>query len=240
MSKKNDLTLGDRSLLVVTRYPTPLIPLAFISMALFHIPLLLRKKLNFYKLMGSGKNGTFDIVPDLNQWAVMVFFDGNDLDSADFKALEKKLLGRFIHHWWNLLGIKKKTFLLEPFTGHGTWDGRSFLNKKTEATSTEGRIAVLTRATIRLNKLKHFWSQVDSVANDMEKNKGFIYSIGIGEIPFIKQATFSIWESLYDMKNFAYQKAEHKKVIRSTRDEGWYSEELFLRFRLIRTNVEGL
>jgi len=70
----------------------------------------------------------------------------------------------------------------------------------------------------------------------LEANKGFVYSVGIGEIPFIKQATFSVWESIEDMKTFAYKKMAHQDVIRRTRKESWYSEEMFLRFKIIREN----
>ncbi|MFX5578821.1 hypothetical protein ABTD84_20415, partial [Acinetobacter baumannii] len=71
-------------------------------------------------------------------------------------------------------------------------------------TDYEGPIAVLTRATKRLNKLNRFWKYVDPVASQLTGAKGFITSIGIGEVTWIKQATFSIWESKEAMKNFAY------------------------------------
>jgi len=37
------------------------------------------------------------------------------------------------------------------------------------------------------------------------------------------------------MKSFAYSLSEHKTVIRKTRDEKWYSEELFARFIPLQT-----
>ena len=63
--------------------------------------------------------------------------------------------------------------------------------------------------------------------------KGFICSLGIGEMPWIKQATFSIWQSKADMKDFAYQLKDHAEVIRLTRQEKWYSEDMFVRFTII-------
>ena len=71
----------------------------------------------------------------------------------------------------------------------------------------------------------------------MSSAKGLITSYGIGEMPWIKQATFSVWESKEDMKNFAYSVHEHKDVIRKTRSENWYKEELFVRFRIL--SVKG-
>jgi hypothetical protein len=184
--------------------------------------------------MGSGKNGTFDIMPDFNQWAIMVFYEAEKYHEADLKPL----LGKFIIGWWKFFKADTRYFLLEPYAGHGTWDGQSFVDPKNKTADPEGKIAVLTRATIRLSRLKHFWTAVPKTADQLETNKGFIYSIGIGEIPFIKQATFSVWESIEDMKAFAYKKMAHQEVIRRTRKESWYSEEMFLRFRIIRDNIK--
>lgn len=42
------------------------------SMAVFKVILFFMKnKPKFIKLMGTGKNGTFDIVSDFNQWAIL-------------------------------------------------------------------------------------------------------------------------------------------------------------------------
>jgi heme-degrading monooxygenase HmoA len=107
------------------------------------------------------------------------------------------------------------------------------LPKKTEY---DGMIAVLTRATIRLNKLSAFWKNVETVSSQMRTAKGFITSVGIGEVPFIKQATFSIWQSKEYMKQFAYNMQQHAEVIKKTRKENWYSEEMFVRFKIVASS----
>ena len=114
--------------------------------------------------------------------------------------------------------------------GHGTWDGKEVFGPLAKQTGHEGITAVLTRATIRLNKLRNFWKNVDSVAVQMNAAEGFITSFGIGEMPWIKQATFSVWQSKSDMKDFAYKMQQHAEVIRKTRKEDWYSEDMFVRF----------
>jgi antibiotic biosynthesis monooxygenase (ABM) superfamily enzyme len=105
---------------------------------------------------------------------------------------------------------------------------------KIEPTNYSGAIAVLTRATIRVKRLKNFWSNVEGVTQLMKKSPGFITSMGIGEAPFYKQATFSVWDNQESVKAFAYESKEHVDVIRKTREEAWYSEELFARFKPIK------
>ena len=239
---------SSRAFLVVSRYPIWAIPFGFLSMALFHFPLFLNKNISFYKLLGSGRNGTFDIRPDFGQWAIMIFWNPSSnevtekaISGSALRAGEKgyemvgKNLGWFIDRWLRLFCLEHDLFLLEPVAGHGTWDGREFLGAAGDLAASE-RVGVLTRATIRFSRLKSFWSAVPAAANGFERNPGFIYSAGIGEVPFLKQATFSIWKSVEDMKNYAYSQQSHKSVIGRTRTENWYSEEMFLRFRVLQMN----
>jgi len=217
--------------LTIVRYKKRFIPFAFFSMAIFHLPLWARK-ISFYKLMGSGKNGTFDKTPDLQQWAIIAVH--RDLhEFADEKPGNQLLYGKFIAKWWAFFNCETFTLFLEPLESHGSWNGKKAFGELPAKSGYEGPVAVLTRATIRINKLKYFWLNVAGVANKMAGAKGFITSFGIGEMPWIRQATFSIWQSKEAMKAFAYGMKEHAEVIQKTRKQRWYSEDMFTRFRII-------
>lgn len=220
----------------VIKYPKYLGFLGVLSMALFHFPLFFNKKISFYKLMGTGKNGSFDIHPDWNQWVVLIIL--NDelwMLNDDTKNCKLQIInGPFINFYLRLFKCKTETIILKPLVSHGTWDGKTcFGNSLNKSTELNGKIAVLTRATIRLNRLQSFWKHVPFVNATMNDNKGLLYSIGMGEIPFIKQATLSIWQDVECMKSFAYQQKEHVAVIQKTRKENWYREEMFTRFIVI-------
>jgi hypothetical protein len=221
--------------LTIVRYPKYFIPFAFLSMAVFHIPLFFKKSLQFYKLLGCGKNGTFDIHPDYQQWGFMAVWDTEN----DFKLFQEK---SFASKWWKVFSEEQWTMLCLPYESHGKWDGEEPFGKPSPDRNYTGPIAVLTRATIRLSKLKGFWKNVPLVASSMNHAQGFITSVGIGEVPFIRQATFSVWESLDDVKKFAYRQREHAEVIKKTHAEGWYSEELFARFIPFKTfgTIKGI
>ncbi len=214
--------------LTIVRYPKWFGFAGFLSMALFRLPLWLNKDTSFWKLMGCGKNGTFDKTPDWRQWAVLQV---TGCSLQDEQTINDKLYGAFITNWWKFFRTEIFTLILEPIEGHGTWDKKEIFGSLPKNTGYDDIICILTRATIRVKKLKNFWKNVNSVALQMSVAPGFITSVGIGEMPFIKQATFSIWQSKAHMKQFAYNMQQHAEVIRKTRKENWYSEDMFIRFK---------
>ncbi len=175
--------------------------------------------------MGSGRNGTFDIHPDWRQWAVLTVTTHNSPPTT-----------QFLQSWWKFFHCEIWTITLAPIEGHGLWDKKACFGELPRETGYEGRIAVLTRATIRISKLVEFWRNVPGVADKTAASDGFITSLGIGEVPFIKQATFSVWESKAAMKAFAYKMQAHTGVIQKTRKRDWYSEEMFTRFQIISSS----
>lgn len=194
-----------------------------LSMAIFRIPLIFNKDVKFWKLMGCGKNGTFDINPDWQQWALMAVWETEET----YQSFNQT---SFISWWWKKFGKERTDYLCTPYESHGKWDGKEPFGNPSPDKNYKGPIAVLTRATIRPTKAQDFWRNVPKVASSMNQAEGFITSVGIGEVPFIKQATFSIWENLESVKKFAYRQREHAEVVKQTRQKGWYSEELFARF----------
>ena len=191
--------------------------------------------------MGSGKNGTFDIVPDIQQWALIVCLKPGYTLPPAHEDLINSVYGKFIAGWYKFFRIQQWIVVLEAIEGHGLWDGKEVFGSLPKSTAYEGMIAVLTRATVRLSRLKNFWKHVASAAAPLSTTQGFIHSIGIGEVPWIKQATFSIWQSKQSMKNYAYQAHQHQAVIQKTRKENWYSEEMFVRFIVLESygNLEA-
>ena len=222
--------------LTIIRYPKRFTYFALLAMALHRFPFWFNKKISFFKLMGCGKNGTFDKHPDWQQWGIMaVHRQPINLVYLKEEELINQLYGAFINGWFRFFKCETWTIFLEPIEGHGSWDGQQPFGTLAKITDYDGPIAILTRATIRLSKLKAFWQNVNGVAIQMAGANGLITSLGIGEMPFIKQATFSIWQSREAMKQFAYQMHQHKEVIQKTRKENWYSEDMFVRFQPIKT-----
>lgn len=220
--------------LTIVRYPKYFVPMALMSMAILRLPLFFSKS-TFWKLLGCGKNGTFDINPDWQQWGMLATWTNKE----DFENFQQS---SFVWKWWRFFTSEQWTMLCKPYESHGKWNGTEPFGNLLPDRNYKGAIAVLTRATIRLSKISIFWKNVPVVAATMSHAEGFITSVGIGEVPFVRQATFSIWESLDDVKQFAYRQREHAEVIKKTYSENWYSEELFARFIPLKTfgSIRGM
>ena len=222
--------------LTIIRYQKRYIYFAVLAMAAHRFPFWFNKNISFFKLLGCGKNGTFDKHPDWQQWGILaVNRQSLNITETSDENLIQQLYGSFIGKWMRFFKCETWTIFLEPIEGHGSWDGKQPFGDLEKNTPYEGPIAILTRATIRLSKLKSFWQNVNGVAGQMANADGLISSIGIGELPFIKQATFSVWQSKDAMKQFAYQMHQHTEVIKKTRKENWYSEDMFVRFKPVKT-----
>jgi hypothetical protein len=64
-----------------------------------------------------------------------------------------------------------------------------------------------------------------------------LFKIGIGEVPLLHQITFSIWPDGASMARFARGDGPHGRAIKAVREEGWFTDELYARFRVL--GVEG-
>lgn len=220
--------------LTIARYPPLASWAGMSSMAYFRLPLMFKKNISFYKLLGCGKNGTFDKTPDLRQWGIIAVHRTLPEVKTDNKdQFHQQVYGSTLYHWWKTFNCETWTIVMQPTESHGVWDGKKVFGDLPKNSDYDGMTAVLTRATIHLNKLQAFWSNVDIAASGMASAEGFITSLGVGEIPWVKQATFSIWQSKTLMRQFAYKMKDHAEVIKKTRKENWYKEEMFTRFKVL-------
>lgn len=214
--------------LTITKFRGITIPFAFMGMAILRIPLGLNRRCRFWKLMGSGKDAQVDQAPDYKHWAVLTTWDNR----TDYDTFHQS---SFVMKWFSLFGKESFTILLNPLSSHGLWSRKEPFKVINSNRIHTGKIAVITRAAIRFNKLKEFRQNIKRAAVAMRTAPGFILSAGIGENPFFDQATFSIWENAENMKAYAYKSFDHADVIKLTRERKWYREELFARFGIVES-----
>lgn len=182
--------------------------------------------LRFGRLLGTGAGQTMTTSADLRRWAAFAVWD----DVADLERFRR-------HHplarRWDR-AEERFDVQLAPLGARGTWDGIDPLAGQHHAGAPDGPIAVLTRATVRWRSLPAFLRAVPPVDAHLGSVAGLLQAAGIGEWPVGRQATFSLWRDAEAMQRFSYRSAEHVEVVRRTRDEDWYGEELFARFAPVR------
>jgi len=183
--------------------------------------------LRFFQLMGSGADNGFGFWPNLRRYGFMATWD-SAAEAAAFFAT---------HPVWAAYtqrSLETWTTELAPLQAHGAWNGVApFGEVVTRAAPAGTPVAVLTRASIRLRRAPRFWRFVEPTSRALAGAEGLRLAIGLGELPLVRQATFSLWDSAQAMQQYAYRDARHREVIQLTRREGWYSEELFARFQVL-------
>ncbi len=194
--------------------------------------------LRFFQLLGSGAANGFGFLPNLDRYGFLGVWDSAEAATAFFAA----------HALWADYQRRSRetwTAELAPLRSHGLWNGLNPFDYPTDALGTgpdaAGPVAVLTRASIRLRRAWRFWGFVEPTSRALAEAPGVRLAIGLGELPLVRQATFSVWDSAEAMQEYAYRDVRHREVIQLTRREGWYGEELFARFRVLssRGTVDG-
>ena len=197
------------------------IPFALFRMAIDRTLLRRSNGVTFAKMLGCGKGETFTPTDaDPTRWGCLVVIPENQLseldDSRTIRAWRKKSVSEF-------------RVVLDPIASTGMWSKQKPFEPSAPA-NFQGQVVAVTRARIKANQTMRFFKSVPPVTASLHSSPGLISTIGIGEAPIGLQGTFSLWESMQAIKDFAYKGAAHQKAIAQTSEFDWYAEELFARF----------
>lgn len=194
------------------------------QMALARRPLGRMPGLEFWKLCGSGTGEGFTPRPNWAVWAILGVW--RDARHAR-EGLAQPPFAR-----WRARSDEACTFTLQPSAARGAWSGLApFAAHEATGGASDGPIAVLTRATIRPQRVWRFWARGPDISARIGQDPNVAFKIGIGEVPWLHQVTFSVWPDVQSMAAFA-RRGPHAEAIRAVREEGWFSEELYARFRI--------
>lgn len=195
---------------------------AFTQMQLAYSKINGTEGLQFYRMLGTGGDKGFSIKPNFEVYGLLAVWKEESCAQQFFE--QHKAFQNFRKH-----SEDQWTIYLNTVKAHGEWEGESPFEENATY-NPKVLVGVLTRATIYTKHLRKFWQYVPQVSESIHDKKGLLFSVGVGELPLIQQATFSLWESSELMMAYAYKSEYHKEVVQKTRELGWYKEELFARF----------
>jgi spheroidene monooxygenase len=195
----------------------------------------------FWKLVGSGTGEGFTPRPNTAVWGILATWPDADAATA-------AVGGAPVWRRWRAHATESWSLFLTPVAARGLWSGRQpFAPEPRDAAPRAGAcpaaatasgalppgpLAALTRATLRARALPRFWGRVPDISARIGADPNVAFKIGLGEVPWIHQITFSVWPDAASMAAFARGDGPHGRAIRAVRDEGWFREELYARFRV--------
>ncbi len=184
-------------------------------------PMRKMEGMEFFKPLGTGSGYGYSIWPDFSVYGMLgVWRD----ESAAEAYMQSALMDEFKSH-----SEEQFTVFLKPISSRGSWSGFDQWRVSSPNPNNE-LIAALTRATLKPRFLFRFWKMVPRVSREHEDYPGLVFTKGVGEVPLMEQATFSIWESKEQMESFAMQ-TFHGEAVRVTRENDGFREEMFTRLQ---------
>lgn len=182
--------------------------------------------LRFAKVLGSGRNGGFRPSPSLTHQGLFLAFDGERQADA-FLDSRSGLLQSIRGQAREFLTVKLRCYAVR-----GRWSGKVPQPATVERPARdEGPIASLTRASIRPAMAAAFWRHAPPSEVSLDAAPGCLVAVGLGEMPLLRQATFTVWENEAAMEHYSRQGA-HLDAIRAAMAGGYFSESMFARYRV--------
>jgi len=185
--------------------------------------------LQFCKVLGSGFNGGFSTKPSLTKQGFFCVFDS--VHNATRFEESSSILKAYQDH-------AHEFFLasVQAYSSRGSWSGFS-MSCSDPTPPVVGPIASLTRASIRPSKARQFWAKAKPAEDAIAMASGKILTAGVGEAPYFRQATFTIWNNAQSLDQYAQQGA-HLSAIKAAYGQSYFSESMFTRFRVLK--AEGI
>lgn len=181
--------------------------------------------LRFWRLLGTGRGSRTSFGIDPARTALFAVWE-------DDAALREFLTGSALSRRWATVAGRSGecwSVVLHLLSGYGRWGGVDVLDGLRRGVP-GGPVAVLTRARVRTQAWGRFHAAGSGVSAALVRTPGLLAVAGIGEFPVGRQATFSLWSDAAAVRAFATGDPAHADVVRRTRHEHWYGEELFARF----------
>jgi spheroidene monooxygenase len=201
---------------------------ALAQMATARFALKAVRDIGTVKLCGSGVGEGFTPIPDTSVYAILATWPDHD-------TARRAMFGTRVFRRYAAMADETMTIFLTPASARGKWDGAEPFSP--QDITLDGPVAALTRATVKLRTAGRFWKQEPAISRAIGQDPNVLFKVGIGELPLVRQATFSVWPDTTTMAAFARADGPHAAAIRAVREGKLFKEDLYARFRV--DAVEG-
>ena len=185
------------------------------------------------KVMGSGHGGGFSLRPSPSHQGLICTFTHLDLalQFLDSPAVQAYRC-RARECWTGVMAVQ---------SARGHWDKQAWQPSSAQALgqhkgsddSLSAPFAVLTRASIVPSKAMAFWRYAPAAQADLSLAPGCLLAMGLGEVPLVRQCTFSLWRDTGAMVQYAQQGA-HQVASAAAYKHQFFSESLFVRMQVLQ------
>jgi hypothetical protein len=182
------------------------------------------KGCTFFKVLGSGAGGGFSVLPDLGTYGILQVWENEAMANEFFESAQifQDYKSHSSEHWITYA---------KNISARGTWSGSEPFKPSNALDENNKALLVITRATVRFKSLMKFWAMVPMSQKSYLGNTGLLYTKGVGEIPIVEMATYSLWKSEADLMKFSHDPKGHGKSSKRALDKNWFKESLFSHFQ---------
>ncbi len=187
----------------------------------------------FAKVMGSGHGGGFGLRPSATHQGLICRFSRLDLAQEFLHGPQAGALRERARESWS--GVLAVT------SSRGSWDQQPWpltdastgVDGPMDTAGLARPLAILTRASIVPSKAMAFWRHAPAAQADLRKAPGCLLAMGLGEVPLVRQCTFSLWRDAQAMRGYATQGA-HQVAAAAAHRHGFFSESLFVHMDVLQ------
>lgn len=184
--------------------------------------------IGFHRMMGTGTGLGFRPKPNFGVWTILARWPSE-------AVARERVEDAPVWRRWRARAAEDATIFMETLTRRGDWGGETpFAPREPAPALRQGeKLAVLTRATVKAWSAAAFWARVPAIEEALAEARDVRFQVGMGEVPWLHQVTFSVWDDEAPMRAFAHAAGPHREAARAAWDRSWFTESLFARFAVI-------
>ncbi len=186
--------------------------------------------IGFHRMMGTGTGLGFRPRPDFGVWTLLACW-------PSVAVARERIEAAPVWRRWRARAAEDATIFMETLGRRGDWGFETpFARREPAPALRQGeKLAVLTRATVKVRRTAAFWARVPAIEDALAEARDVRFHVGMGEVPWLHQVTFSVWDDEQAMRAFAHEAGPHRQAAHDARERGWFTESLFARFAVTGT-----